>query len=186
MSSKITCNPSIVSHTSHIFQRLSFLVKIKSSTWAYCEVVMASWKSSKVFASTITRSGQERTDSAGLLSFGKWKCNIKDAQCKCTAQKEILIFDIIGKKLCILTFCRCWSGVSSAASVRASTISKEEDVEHCNVALGEKKTRLYQFFWNIFYVLKRNKSFILVVWISPSQSGPQRATPPYKMLCFSN
>ena len=182
MSSKITCNPSIVSHASHIFQ--SFLWW--RSTWAYCEVVIASWKSSKVFASTITRPGQESTDSAGLLSFGKWKCNINNAQCKCTAQKEILIFDIIGKKLCILTFCRCWSGVSSAASVRASTISKEEDVEHCNVALGEKKTRLYQFFWNIFYVLKRNKSFILVVWISPSRSGPQRATPSYTMLCFSN
>ena len=63
-----------------------------------------------------------------------------------TWQAELdLVFDIIGKKLCILTFFRCWSGVSSAASVRASTISKEEDMEDCNVALGEKKHACINF-----------------------------------------
>ena len=46
-----------------------FAFKTTSFTCAYCEVVIASWKSSKVAGSTITRSGHESTDSAGLLSF---------------------------------------------------------------------------------------------------------------------
>ena len=40
----------------------------------------------------------------------------------------------------ILTLSKTRSGVSSAASVKASTISREEDVEHCNIAILQESS----------------------------------------------
>ena len=143
MSSKITCNPSIVSHTSHICQRLSFL-------WWRSKVppghtAMWSWH-----PGSRRRCSPRPSPGRGRRARTLQGCSPSESESvKYKMHSAKLFLASFGRSCAdmstILTFCKCWSGVSSAASVRASTISKEEDMEDCNVALAEKKHACINF-----------------------------------------